>query len=244
MLYVEQGHGVVHDHNAYTPHAFPAYVSAIAALEAFINEQFLGPFSRAQFRGAPLWELDREAIERLDLRLKVVIIPQLLVAKSLQRDRQPFQDFDLLIRVRNDIVHFKMDERAPRYLAPLSDRGIALTAADGPDSPDYPWPHKLSSLEAIRWAHNTVCRMAHALVDLIPEDRQGPLAIMRKNFVEIEDLYADERLRSAVQNRDRRRDAGASQVSSAASRMEPSPGSRSPGTSRGRSGGHRGRRGR
>lgn len=185
LEYSLTGRGVRHGNNAYTPHAFSAYVSAVVAVEAFLNETLLGAMCRAIYQSSPLWHLSQDALERMDLLLKLVIVPQLLFGATFRRDQQPLQDFSLLYRVRNDIVHFKMKQEPPKYLAYLAQRGIAITADKAPG--DYPWPAKLSCTEGIRWANNTATRIAHALVDFVPQEHRGALASHVSNFREVDE---------------------------------------------------------
>ena len=64
--------------NCHTMHAAPALISAVAAIEAFINEIAFGSPVRLYFKDAPLWSLDQDWLEQIDVRAKLVIVPQLL----------------------------------------------------------------------------------------------------------------------------------------------------------------------
>jgi hypothetical protein len=78
----------------------------------------------------------------------------------------------LLIKIRNDLIHYKMSGTPPKYIKPLEERGIILPSHEVKqgDSVDFPWPHKLSCSEGIRWAHNTVCETVDTLVKFIPKE--------------------------------------------------------------------------
>lgn len=174
--------------NAYTDRAYTTYVGAVAAVEAFINESFLGWQAKSQFKESALWQLNEPALERMDLLLKMVLIPQLLFAKTFDRSKQPYQDFALLVQVRNDIVHFKMKMQAPKYVHELSQRKIALVKTV---DEAVPWPMKLSSTEGIRWAHNTACAVVQTLVEFTPEESRPFLVGGAQNFLSIDDREAD-----------------------------------------------------
>ena len=186
--YVLKRKGVRHGINGYTPRAFSAYVASVASIEAFLNEAFLGTMPQVIFPDSPLWTFREDTLDRLDIREKLMIIPKLLFDVSFERDAQPYQDFNLLVKARNDIVHFKMQVRSPNYLADLSQRGIALTAENKVNA-DYSWPSKLSCTEGIRWAHNTACKIIHRLVGFVPEGKPLFARHMAGNFVEIPDQY-------------------------------------------------------
>ena len=196
--FANTGKGVRHGNNAYTPHAFPAYVAAVASIEAFVNETFLGSFCRATYPKASLWDLERGALERMDLLLKIMVVPYFLFGTSLKRSEQPFQDFALLCKVRNEVVHFKMQFEVPKYIGPLSDRGIALTTGD--IKGDYPWPARISCTEGIRWAHNTACRTAQALGSFIPGKERPHVAMTLDNFQELSEAQAYADLKPKVAN--------------------------------------------
>ena len=177
------GKGVRRNGNAYAPNVFSAYVTSVAAVEAFINEACLGHMCRAIYGKSALWDLHQDSLERMDLLLKAVIVPQLLFGVTFRRNEQPFQDFALLCKVRNDIVHFKMQFAQPKYIDALAQRGIALTTGE---PADYPWPAKISCTEGIRWAHNTACRTAIQLIEFIPEEHRSAIGSWVASFSVIE----------------------------------------------------------
>jgi len=179
--------------NAYTPiEAYPAYITAVASVEAFLNEQLLSPIAQAIYPKSCLWGIHNR-IDNLSIQTKTILVPQLLFGRSLDNSTQPAQDFGLLVRVRDDLVHYKMKQKAPKYLADLSQRRIALTSEQvHSGGQDYAWPHKLSSTEGIRWAHNTACKVVHKVVECIPEPHKDVLGSLATNFQEIreEDVQA------------------------------------------------------
>jgi hypothetical protein len=177
--------GVANSMNAFTRLAFPAYVCAVAAVEAFVNEELIGHVARIVLRDSPLWNLSNDSLEKMELPTKLIVVPQVLFGRSFRRGAQPFQDFALLVKVRNDVIHFKMEMEPPSYLRPLVDRGIALTAEASAAGADYAWPHKLSCTEGIRWAHNTACRVVNGLADFVPPEHRDLVAAGAHNFREI-----------------------------------------------------------
>lgn len=184
--------------NGYSIHAAPAFVSSVAAIEAFTNEIFISPLAKTVFEDTPLQTLESEWVEKLELTTKLVLLPQLLFGQTFRRDGQPFQDMNLVIKIRNDLVHYKMKDNLPKYLPSLVQRGIALK--DPPEG-HFLWVHQLNTTEGIRWAHNTVCCIAHALVELIPKKREmefiaeGMAKDLLKNFKEIPKTIAEKFLR-------------------------------------------------
>jgi len=117
-----------HGINWYTDHAPPAYVMAVAAIESFFNEIALSDFARFHTRDSPLWECGDEWIHRLDLAVKLVMVPQILYGKTFDRGAAPFQDLSLLLKIRNDFVHYKMSSNAPKYVEELERKRLRFRA--------------------------------------------------------------------------------------------------------------------
>jgi hypothetical protein len=176
LQYAESGMGIREGTNAYTPHAFSAYVSAVSALEAFVNETLLSDSARFLLKDSPLWDIDGGTLEKMDLGVKLVLIPYLLFQKTFKRSEQPYQDFALLVRVRNDIVHYKMQKTSPKYVSQLVATGVALK------QDHIVWPSRLSCVHGIVWANNAACKVVHGLVALVPEEHRSILVPTASNF--------------------------------------------------------------
>lgn len=180
--------------NGYTIHAAPAYVSAIASLEAFVNETLLGIFSKSVYQDSALWMLDSDWIEKLELKQKLIIVPQLLFSQTFKRNELPFQDMQLLFRIRNDVVHYRMKfpkdkNDLPKYVNELEKRKIALSSPE-PDKGDFIWVHKICTTEGIRWANNTICKTVHKLVDFVSDMQERNIIFsLASNFREIPESF-------------------------------------------------------
>jgi len=77
--------------------AVTAVVMLVAALEAFINTEAHERLSKV------MWE----AIERLDVRNKWIVVSRLATGKEWDRGKEPYQGFHKLVSLRNDLVHYK-----------------------------------------------------------------------------------------------------------------------------------------
>ncbi len=153
-----------------TSHGIAAYVVAVEAIEAFLNETFM-VLSRPYIKEAQLWKLSRRELEALDkksLKKRINQIPQLLVGKSLPPANAAVQEMKLLIDVRNKLVHYKMDEEWHDFMETFLQRNIGLNALE-PIGYE-PWPEILNTSEGIRWANNTASEMAIALYQLLPDE--------------------------------------------------------------------------
>ncbi|MBE3143702.1 MAG: hypothetical protein IMZ61_07250 [Planctomycetes bacterium] len=163
------------ERNGYAPSAMPSYIVAVAAVEAFINEAFLSPIARLHFEGSSLYQLNCDWLERVDIREKIIITARLLLGATLKRDKQPFQDFRMLVAVRNEIIHYKMDATWPSFVRDLNQRKIGLDRKP-PKGSDaivmcaQPWASEISTTEGIRWAHNTAIGMMQHMIEIMPGD--------------------------------------------------------------------------
>jgi hypothetical protein len=127
-----------------------------------------------------------ESVEKLDLPAKLLLMPHVAFGRSLDPGKQPYQDMVLLTQIRNELVHYKMGEKPPKAVMVLAQRGIAFRVPpEQEEGGPHPWAERVSTLEGIRWAHNTACATAVALLDLIPDEKRGQLDFLRHNFQQI-----------------------------------------------------------
>lgn len=166
------------------PFAIPAYIVAVASVESFVNEVFLSEFASLIVDESLL---PPDEAERLDLSLKLLLFPHLAFGRTLAKNKQPYQDMVLLIRIRNELVHYKMGTKPPKAVRVLAERGIAVKVPPEQEEKGgpHPWADRVSTLEGIRWAHNVACATVTALLDLIPDEKRKCLDAFRYNFREI-----------------------------------------------------------
>ena len=175
----------VTDDNNFSRYALDAIILSVAALEAFLNEAALNPVALGIRRA----DAALQALEELEIRRKYVLVPLVLWGTTFQCSRQPFQDFDCLVRVRNDLIHYKMpfypSGHGPKYLRHLETNKLLLES-DGPSR--FGWVENLSSAKVALWAHNTACRMAKEL--MVMADAVGRAwGDLAENFREIPPDY-------------------------------------------------------
>ena len=182
---ISYGGVVVEGVNGYTPLAAPAYVSAVAAVEAWVNEMILSDMPRAILGKSALDTVPESRLSFTELSMKLLLIPQLAFGKTLARHEQPYQDMRLLIKLRNELVHYKMAPKRPSCVTDLAQRGIVLK------DKRYIWPHQISCSEGIRWAYNTACETVLAILDLMPPELlKWAESVTRHNFRVIDDQEA------------------------------------------------------
>lgn len=173
---------------AHTRHALSAYILAVAAVEASINELFLSEFSETWLIDSKvIFEL-REFLERQEVVPKLIILPQLAFGKRLSTGQQPIQDMNMLVRLRNELIHYKMSGKTPTFVRDLAQRGIAIQLPSGEGETVGPWVTRVSTLEGITWAHHTACRTVRAVVALFPEEKREFMTAISENFAERHEL--------------------------------------------------------
>jgi len=165
--------------NGITDYAIPSYILSVAAVEAFVNEMFLGIGSDF-LKGSSFGKLSRDKLQQLrkiNLRDKLIDLPELAFdQKVFNRGHQPFQDMNYLINVRDSFVHYKMgiDPEYKGAFDYLVKKGIALNF---PDDPNRFWASDSSTFEGIRWAHNTALKIIKNIIDTAIKTNRHPILI-------------------------------------------------------------------
>lgn len=163
--------------------AIPAFIVAVASVESFLNEVFLSDFALINFAES---KLPADSAEKLELGLKLILLPHFAFGKTLHKDEPPYQDMALLIQLRNELVHYKMRVKPPKLVKDLAQRKIAVPVPhDQEKGGPIPWADRVCTLEGIRWAHNTVCSTVDALVNLAPNEKELHWVPFRQQFNEI-----------------------------------------------------------
>ena len=119
--------------------AIVATVLSAAATEAFINEL-------AEFIAAARVRLDEtlstelrafaDAILRIEeshgsLQDKYLMAAQTLGGSPFDKGTNPFQDFDTLMKLRNDLMHSK-PRKTPKHIPPFNNGASLMTPAQAP----------------------------------------------------------------------------------------------------------------
>jgi hypothetical protein len=163
--------------NALTLDSIVAIVTAAASTEAFINEfaEHIAIFRAAAVEGLPRHMITcSDVIEELEeskapVTAKYLIASQIL-GSAFARDAAPFQDFAMLIQLRNAIMHAKpatieSSHQGTKVTDALARRGIATRLEPGVK---FAWFNRLEVPGVARWA----CASAHSIIlgiiDLLP----------------------------------------------------------------------------
>ena len=91
---------------------------------------------------------------------------------------------DILIKVRNELTHYKWESELPPAVQHLEERHIAFSGDD-------PWLDKIKTSEGIRWANNTACKTVHQLASFSQENPHHMMIDgMAENFLLIDESMA------------------------------------------------------
>lgn len=172
--------------------AILAIVMSAAATEAFVNEfAELAPLLYDLIDVPPpalatctevLLELEES---RVSVTTKYLVASQVLAGKSFDTGAAPYQDFKLLIDLRNSIMHIKAafggdPHSGQRVADTLGQRGIAI-ANTGPGS--LSWFDRLMTPGVAVWAHAAALEMIRAFLVLVPAPPgYDPLTEHRRSF--------------------------------------------------------------
>lgn len=162
-----------------------AIMFSAAALEAFINEStlvanFVPTASKQPFLenySSVMLEAERK---RISLEDKYLLAFKTLTNSNWNKGIQPFQDFKLLINLRNEIVHMKGDkwesqiktgathpkrepENYPAFISALQGKGIVRKPTKS-----SAWLELVDTTDVARWACGVAEGMSRHLVQVVP----------------------------------------------------------------------------
>lgn len=161
--------------------ALVAIMFSAATLEALISEmQIVAKLSSINFAKAAKMAAVGEVLEEAEennaqLHLKYLLVSALLAGKTFDKGAAPFQDFSLLIKLRNAIVHMKpteLDGKLPGFFKSLQSRKLA--AVDKPGVKRN-WVEAISTTAAAHWACETAAIMTASLRTLASPPEDTPL---------------------------------------------------------------------
>jgi hypothetical protein len=162
--------------------AVGAIILAAASTEAFINE-FAEVHQNPKLESLPLRACSDALVEierdRGSLRLKYLVASRMLSGKMFDKGSAPYQDFDVLVQLRNDLMHLKPLDKfnysehglesmtVPKYIKALQQRGLARTF--GPDA-GISWFDSLCTGEMAKWSCETARAIILEVLTMVPDE--------------------------------------------------------------------------
>jgi hypothetical protein len=177
--------------NAWPDEALSAILFSALAAEAFINELAEAAARDASghwMAGLPGVDLLRDLAETLDMiedaqgsvGLKYHMAAKILSGRTFDASQAPFQDFETLVKVRNEVVHPRHRDRTREggYVEPacpairgLQQRG--LTTTRGRKSGDVPggmsWLNEIECGRTATWACQAARGIITAVLTMLPD---------------------------------------------------------------------------
>jgi hypothetical protein len=179
--------------DAWPPEALSAILFSALAVEAFINElaEAAARDSHEQWTtGLPGVDVLRDLAETLDMiedaqgniGLKYHLASKILRGRTFNANQAPFQDFNALVKLRNELVHPRHRDRTKeeRYIEPrssvirdLQQRGLTSSKGRNPGDPGggMSWLNEIECGRTATWACQAAREIITAVLPLLP---QGP----------------------------------------------------------------------
>lgn len=177
------------------------YILVAVSLEAFINEVCLEKIDEYKGQGKDKnslegimlkWIMHGNDGRGMEIREKWEYLPKCLwnqkADKQLDKGKQPWQDFDILIKLRNHLVHYKSEYREPEYIPEFLESTIKRVLPSPTKKPQSRgllegltdesthWLNQISNIDMGYWAFDTGRKMIKQFLDFLdPDDplRQG-----------------------------------------------------------------------
>ena len=112
------------------------------------------------------------------IRLKYLVASQTLSNIMFDKGKNPFQDFDLLFKLRDGHMHLKPQDtepvkegtvyvtKPPGYIQALTTRGLASKVEAGVS---MSWLNRVQTAEMADWSCQTALNIILALLDMFPD---------------------------------------------------------------------------
>ena len=182
----------------------PALVSivfSVLTLEAFLNE--LAEFAHdTDIRKPEVVDVLTEFLmdaerSNASLETKLTIGNWILTGTRLKRGEQPFQDFALLARLRNDLVHFKANARFEdgvskgKMHANLFDKfRDKKILAENMEGDELSWSVLVQTKAVAEWSCKTAARMVSDLCSKIPPGDFRTCILPSEQHYDAESLFS------------------------------------------------------
>jgi hypothetical protein len=181
---IEENAGNYNNGNFYSPAFLDVFLLSATCLEAFINERVaisLEIIERRLALNDPVnvptinedsryLKIIRRMKREQHVKSKYLNLPQQLWYRTYDKYRSPYSDFETLVDIRNDIVHYNMPfyeqaNQAPTWVEKLS--AVDIFMPNPIIVPPVPikgengrvWIEEICTLKGAKWAHNTSCAM-------------------------------------------------------------------------------------
>ena len=172
------------------------YVLVATSLEAFINDFCQHKIDEIKWTDREAYWLKglKEIIDRrIGIKLKWRLVPQLLWQKAFDENQTPWKDFNVLINLRNWLLHYKMEYlppgKVPRSLSHIKH----LLSSESQYAKE---PHTLTealqesetlidrmcNLKMAQWAFNTGVKMIEKFLEFADQESRDNYTWLLQGF--------------------------------------------------------------
>ena len=156
-----QGEGINFYHSSlfYTP------VIAINLWEYLLNSAFQNDFVLDN----TIFGEAKEALDKWDIKTKTLVYPKLLLNKEiLKKNESLWQDFQLILKIRNEIIHYKNSfyEGPAKEVEQLRRKQLTVRKRE---FVYLDWPIEIATTEFARFCVNTVVELWERLYRLVED---------------------------------------------------------------------------
>lgn len=172
------------------------YVLVAASLEAFINDFCQHKIDEMKWTdGEAYWLKGLEEIidQKIEIRLKWRLVPQLLWQKTFDESQSPWQDFNVLIYLRNLLLHYKMEylpsDKVPGPLGHV--KHLLSSESQYTKEPHTLFEalkesetltHRICNLEMAQWALNTGVKMIEKFLEFADRESKANYTWLLQEF--------------------------------------------------------------
>lgn len=171
--------------------ALVSVVFSVAAMESFMNEigelAIRNPLSKLQVEPESVTTFGKvmKAIEDSNgqLGLKIIMASAVFRAKLFDKGANPYQDFMLLLELRNALVHKKPFEEFGKFgnekgeleirkhplILKFRSKNILANFGDGIIADFTDW---FSTRAVAKWSYNTAANMVQLIIDMVPDSEE------------------------------------------------------------------------
>ncbi len=153
--------------------ALGSIVFAAAALEAWIGEMARLASRSGVLTGTPQLDAFSQVVKEAEeshgsVRLKYLAAKAILTGKPCDKGGRPYQDFKLLFKVRNALVHMKPEAMPPTEaegssIPPLVKELGLRAEVDMGTCTRLSWMDRIATRSVARWACNAAPDMVHSI---------------------------------------------------------------------------------
>lgn len=162
------GQTVLKDASTVMDNSITAILLSCAALEGYINETSallneMPDMTEGKPKAKAFADILSEAeANRASIRLKYLLALPILTGETFDKGANPYQDFDLLFAIRDEIMHYKLEKvtnEPHRIVKRMRTKGLTKETPGSPST----WLVKIATAEAARWACNTAAIMINSV---------------------------------------------------------------------------------